>query len=177
MQPTVAAKDAIFIDETGCHPGMGPLRGWGPVGDRLLAPESAYSGGRRLSLVAAMDLHGIRRHAIIDGGVKGADFLRFIQAVLGPSLRPGKVVVMDNLRLHKNPAVLDYLGQRRCRVVFIPPYSPDTNPIELAFSKLKHLVRKAAATSLAALRSAFDRACEAITPRDARNYIRHAGYS
>ena len=117
-----------------------------------------------------------RRQAIIDGGVKGADFPGFIQAVLGPSLRPGKVV-MDNLRLHKNAAVLAYLGQRRCRVVFIPPYSPETNPIELAFSKLEHLVWKAAATSLAALRSAFDRACEPITPRHARNYIRHAGYS
>ncbi|MAQ18576.1 MAG: hypothetical protein CMN30_27735 [Sandaracinus sp.] len=155
---------------------MGPRRGWAPVGDRLLAPEAAYSGGRRLSLVAAMDIRGIRRHAIIEGGVKGPDFLHFIRSVLGPSLRPGKVVVMDNLRLHKNPAVLDFLRQRRCRVVFIPPYSPDTNPIELAFSKLKHLVRKAAARSLTALRLAFDEACDAITARDARNYIHHAGY-
>ena len=155
---------------------MGPLRGWAPIGERLLAPEAAYSGGRRLSLVAAMDIRGIRRHAIIEGGVKGPDFLHFIRSVLGPSLRPGKVVVMDNLRLHKSPTVLDFLHARRCRVVFIPPYSPDTNPIELAFSKLKHLVRKAAARSLTALRTAFDEACGAITATDAQNYIHHAGY-
>ena len=87
---------------------MSRARSWskGPVGDRLLAPVSPYAGGRRLSLVAAMDIHGIRRHAIIDGGVTGGDFLRFSQAVLGPSLRRGKVVVMDNLRLHENPVVL-----------------------------------------------------------------------
>lgn len=176
MQPAIDAKDAIFIDETGCHPGMGPLRGWAPVGDRLLGPESAYSSGCRLSLVAAMDVRGIRRHAIIDGGVKGADFLDFIRHVLGPSLRPGKVVVMDNLRLHKNPDVTRFLQARGCRVVFIPPYSPDTNPIELAFSKIKHIVRKAAARSILALRSAFDLACAAVTPRDARNYIHCAGY-
>jgi transposase len=176
VQPTIDAKDAIFIDETGCHPGMGPTRGWAPLGERLLGPESAYSGGRRLSLVAAMDVRGIRRHAIIDGGVKGADFLDFIHRVLGPSLRPGKVVVMDNLQLHKNPEVIQFLKARGCRVVFVPPYSPDTNPIELAFSKMKHLVRKAAARCRLSLRSAFDAACAAITPRDARNYINHAGY-
>ena len=155
---------------------MGPLRGWAPVGERLLAPEQAYSGGRRLSLVAAMDIRGIRRHAIVQGGVKGADFLDFLRRVLGPSLRPGKVLVMDNLRLHKSPDVLDFIRRRRCRVVFVPPYSPDTNPIELAFSKVKHLVRKAAARSLDALRQAFHAACASITPSDARNYIRHAGY-
>ena len=176
MQPTVDAKDAIFIDETGCHPGMGPRRGWSPKGERLLGPEEAYSGGRRLSLVAAMDVHGIRRHAIIEGGVKSLDFLEFVRSVLGPSLRPGKVVVMDNLRLHKNPEVIRFLRERRCRVVFVPPYSPDTNPIELAFSKIKHLVRKAAASSIRSLRSAFDAACASITGRDARNYINHAGY-
>lgn len=155
---------------------MGPPRGWAPLGERLLAPEAAYSGGRRLSLVAAMDVRGIRRHDIIDGGVKGPDFLNFVRHVLGPSLRPGKVVVMDNLRLHKNPEVLQFLEMRGCRVVFVPPYSPDTNPIELAFSKIKHIVRKAAATSIQSLRTAFDAACEAVTARDARAYIRHAGY-
>ncbi len=115
---------------------MGPLRGWAPVGERLIAPEEAYSGGRRLSLVAAMDVRGIRRHAIVRGGVKSPDFLGFVRRVLDPSLRPGKVVVLDNLRLNKNPAVIDFLRERRCRAVFIPPYSPDTNPIELAFSKV-----------------------------------------
>ena len=176
VQPTIDAKDAIFIDETGCHPGMGPRRGWAPKGERLLGPEEAYSGGRRLSLIAAMDIRGVRRHAIIDGGVKSLDFLEFVQRVLGPSLRPGKVVVMDNLGLHKNPEVLRFLQARRCRVVFVPPYSPDTNPIELAFSKIKHMVRKAAARSVSALRMAFGEACSAIAARDARNYIHHAGY-
>lgn len=176
IQPNVDAKDAIFIDETGCHPGMGPRRGWAPVGARLLAPEAAYSGGRRVSMIAALDVRGIRRHSFVDGGVKGADFLHFVQRVLGPSLRPGKVVVMDNLSLHKSPEVLSYLERRRCRVVFVPPYSPDTNPIEMAFSKIKHHVRKAVAQSTRALRDAFKSACATITPRDARNYIGHAGY-
>jgi len=64
----IDAKDAIFIDETGCHPGMGPRRGWAAIGERLFAPEAAYSGGRRISMIAAMDIHGIRRHALVDGG-------------------------------------------------------------------------------------------------------------
>jgi len=78
--------------------------------------------------------------------------------------------------LDESPEVLDYLQQRQCRVVFVPPYSPDTNPIEMAFSKIKHHVRKAFAQSTRALREAFDAACATIRPRDARNYIRHAGY-
>lgn len=176
VQPKIDAKDAIFIDETGCHPGMGPRRGWSRRGKRLFGPEEAYSRGKRLSLIAAMDIRGIRRHAIIEGGVKRHHFLDFVRRVLGPSLRPGKVVVMDNLRLHKNPEVIEFLTARGCRVVFVPPYSPDTNPIEMAFSKIKHLVRKAAARTMASLGSAFDDACAAITSRDARNYINHAGY-
>lgn len=176
MQPTVDAKDAIFVDETGCHPGMGPMRGWAPVGERLLGPEAAYSGGQRISMIAAMDVCGIRRHTCVDGGVKSHDFLHFVRKVLGPSLRPGKVVVMDNLRLHKNPDVLRFLQARRCRVVFVPPYSPDTNPIEMAFSKIKHHVRKAQVKTRRELRQALCDACATITPRDARNYINHAHY-
>jgi transposase len=155
---------------------MGPRRGWAPLGTRLLGAESAYSSGEHVSMIAAMDVRGIRRHALVDGGVKGADFLAFIRDVLGPSLRPGKVVVMDNLRLHKNPEVRSFLEQRRCRIVFVPPYSPDTNPIEMAFAKIKHLVRKAEAKTRASLRDAFDAACAAVTRRDARNYINHANY-
>ena len=102
-----------------------------PVGSRgcLLRRPSCLDDCR-------LDVHGNRRHSFVDRGVKGVNFLHFVREVLGPSLRPGKVVVMDNLRLHKSPEVLDYLQQRQCRVVFVPPYSPDTNPIEMAFSKI-----------------------------------------
>ena len=155
---------------------MGPRRGWASLGERLLGAESAYSSGEHVSMIAAMDLRGIRRHAFVDGGVKSADFLAFVRDVLGPSLRPGKVVVMDNLRQHKNPEVLRFLEARRCRVVFVPPYSPDTNPIEMAFAKIKHLVRKAQATTRAGLRTAFEAACAAVSGRDARNFIHHANY-
>jgi len=155
---------------------MGPRRGWAPVGARLFGAEAAYSGGRRVSMIAAMDVRGIRQHSFVEGGVKTKDFLDFVRRVLGPSLRPGKVVVMDNLSLHKNPEVLRYLERRRCRVVFVPPYSPDTNPIEMAFSKIKHHVRKAVALTMRAVRDALSNACATITPRDARNYINHAGY-
>jgi len=156
---------------------MGPLRGWAPIGKRLIGAEAAYSGGKRISMIAAMDARGIRRHWLVDGGVKARDFQYFIKRVLGPSLRPGKVIVMDNLRLHKSREVVDFIKARRCRCVFIPPYSPDMNAIELAFSKIKHHVRRAAASSMSALRAAFDAACNTITSRDARNYIRHAGYA
>ena len=83
---------------------------------------------------------------------------------------------MDNLRLHKNPDVIEFLRARGCRVVFVPPYSPDTNPIEMAFAKIKHHVRKAQAKTQSELRNAFRDACATITPRDARNYINHAYY-
>ena len=155
---------------------MGPTRGWAPVGERLLGPEAAYSGGRRVSMIAAMDVRGIRRHAVVDGGVKTHDFLHFVRHGLGPSLRPGKVVVMDNLPLHKNPEVLEFLRGRHGRVVFVPSDSPDTHPIEMAFAKITHHVRKAHAKTRSELREAFRLACASITSRDARNYINHAHY-
>lgn len=158
------------------HPGLVPRRGWCLAGQRLVAAEAAYSGGRHVSLIAALDHRGIRACQTVNGGVKKDDFFAFITKLLGPTLRPGKVIVMDNIAMHHQKAVAHFLERRGCRIVFLPPYSPRLNPIEHLFSKIKHLVRYARATCVTSLKNAFLLACRAVSPSEARHAINHAGF-
>lgn len=124
-------------------------------------------------MIAAMDVHGIRRHALVDGGVKGHDFLHFFSDRLFAQERSSSWTTSGCTRTRRSSAS----SVAGVAVSSSPPYSPDTNAIELAFSKIKHHVRKAAATTMTTLRDAFHAACDRITRRDARNYMLHAGYS
>lgn len=121
---------------------MAPLRGWAPRGQRL--PGKAPHGHwRTLTFIAALRLDRIDAPCVFDGPINGESFLAYVEQVLVPTLAPGDIVVLDNLGSHKGKRVRDAVRSAGARLFFLPPYSPDLNPIEQVFAKLKHLLRKA----------------------------------
>ena len=182
----------VFVDETWAKPNMAPLRGRAPVGERLVAavPHGHWKTttlvaktttlvAKTTTLVAALDHRGVRCSMALDGAVNRDAFEAFVERVLAPALSPGDVVVMDNLSSHKGPrararALVESAG---ARVLLLPPYSPDLNPIELAFAKLKQLMRSAGHRTMAALWSDVQRMLDQVTASDAANFIRHCGYT
>jgi transposase len=129
------------------------------------------------TLVAALDRRGMRCSMTLDGAVNRAAFEAFVRQVLVPTLSPGDVVVMDNLSSHKGPRVRELVGAAGAAVLYLPPYSPDLNPIEPAFAKLKQVLRSAGHRTVDALWADVQRMLDQITPTDAANFIRHCGYT
>ncbi|MEM7808890.1 MAG: IS630 family transposase, partial [Planctomycetota bacterium] len=182
-QRTIDPSRLVFIDETGLRTDMTRLRGRAPIGERLpgAVPCSRW---RTSTLVAALDIHGVRCSMAMEGAMNAEAFELFIEQVLTPTLVPGRVVVLDNLASHRGRRVKQLIRQAGCRLVFLPdaglalhlPYGYDLNPIELAFSKLKQLVRGAAARTVEALWQAAGRVANAITPTDAASYFTACGY-
>ena len=127
-------------------------------------------------MIAALRLEGITAPAVFDGPIDNVSFLAYIEQVLVPTLRPGDVVVLDNLAVHKQPAVRSAISVVGATVRFLPPYSPDFNPIELAFAKLKAFLRAARPRSFDQVISLMAIALELFTPLECANYIRHCGY-
>lgn len=166
----------VFIDETWARTNMTRLRGRCPSGERLVA-KVPHGHWRTTTLVAALDRRGVRCAATLDGPVNRDAFEAFVEQVLVPSLSPGDVVVMDNLSSHKGPRVRAAIEAAGATLAFLPPYSPDLNPIELAFAKLKQLIRSAAHRTADALWGDVQRMLDRITPDDAANFIRHCGYT
>ena len=166
----------VFIDETWARTNMTRLRGRCPAGERLVAAVP-HGHWRTTTLVAALDHRGVRCAATLDGPVNRDAFEAFVEQVLAPSLAAGDVVVMDNLSSHKGPRVRERIEAAGATLVFLPPYSPDLNPIELAFAKLKQLIRSAAHRTADALWGDVQRMLDLITPDDAANFIRHCGYT
>jgi transposase len=154
---------------------MARLRGRAPRGERL---RSAIPHGhwRTTTFVAGLRLSGLDAPMLIDGPINGESFLAYVRQVLAPTLRPGDTVIMDNLGSHKGAAVREAIETAGAQLRFLPPYSPDFNPIENAFSKLKALLRKAAARTRDALWAAVAEALDAFTPNECRNYFTAAGY-
>ena len=166
----------VFIDETWAKTNMTRTRGRCPSGERLVA-AIPHGHWRTTTLVAALGRRGMRCSMTLDGPVNRDAFEAFVDQVLAPSLAAGDVVVMDNLSSHKGPRVRDLIAAAGATLVYLPPYSPDLNPIEMAFSKLKQLMRSAAHRTVDALRSDVQRMLDRITPDDAANFIRHCGYT
>jgi transposase len=166
----------VFIDETWAKTNMTRLRGRAPVGERLVAavPHGHWT---TTTLIAALDHRGMRCATTVDGAVNRDVFVAFVAQVLAPTLSPGDVVVMDNLSSHKGTAVRELIEGRGAALLFLPPYSPDLNPIELAFAKLKQLMRSAGHRTMAALWSDVQRMLDAVTPGDAAGFLRHCGYT
>ncbi len=155
---------------------MAPLRGWAPVGARL--PGSApFRSARTLTFVAALRHDGVTAPWVLDGPINGASFLVYVEHVLAPTLAPGDIVVMDNLGSHKGRAVRAAIRRAGAHLLFLPPYSPDLNPIEQVFAKLKHLLRKAEQRSADAVTACIGILLDAFTPQECANYIANAGYA
>ena len=166
----------VFIDETGVSTNMVRRYGWGPKGDRLV-DAAPYGHWRATTFVAGLRRAGLTAPLVLDGPMTGTAFRAYIEQFLAPTLSPGDVVVMDNLAAHKVAGVREAIAAVGASILYLPPYSPDLNPIELAFSKLKRLLRSAAERTVGALWSAIGRLIQQFTPHECANYLRHTGYS
>lgn len=155
---------------------MTRLRGRAPKGERLVA-KAPHGHWQTTTLIAALGVEGIRCSTVVDGAVNGDIFEAFVEQVLVPELRPGDLVVMDNLSSHKRARTRRLIERAGAELVFLPPYSPDYNPIEMVFSKVKQLLRSLACRTRRALWEAMQSVLEQITPSDAQNCFRHCGYT
>jgi transposase len=155
---------------------MTRLRGRAPRGQRLL-DKTPHGHWKTTTLIAALGIHGVRCSTVVDGAVNGDVFEAFVEQVLIPDLRPGDVVIMDNLSSHRRPRVRELIEHAAARLVFLPAYSPDLNPIEMIFAKAKQLLRSMACRSRDALWSAMQSVLDHVTPSDAANCFKHCGYT
>ena len=165
----------VFIDETWVKTNMAPLRGWAPVGQRLHA-KVPYGHWRTMTFLAALRCDRIDAPCVLDQPVNAQSFTDYIEQCLVPTLSPGDVVIMDNLSSHKKPAIRNAIRAVGARLLFLPPYSPDLNPIEQVFAKLKHLMRKAAERSHEATWRRVGTILDAFSPAECRNYLVNSGY-
>jgi transposase len=166
----------IFIDETWAKTNMTRLRGWAPRGRKLLAkvPQGRW---QTLTFVAALRHDRIDAPCVIDGPINGESFLAYIEQVLVPTLKPGDIVIIDNLGSHKGKTVRRAIRAAGAKLFFLPPYSPDLNPIEQVFAKLKTLLRKAAERTVEATWKRIGTLLLAFNPQECANYFRNAGYA
>jgi len=175
-QGRIDPRRLVFIDETWMKTNMAPLRGWAPKGVRL--PGGAPFGHWNTStFIAALRHDRIDAPWVFDGPVNGDIFRTYVEKVLAPTLSPGDVVVMDNLGSHKSIAVRRAIRDAGAHLLFLPPYSPDLNPIEQAFAKLKHWLRQAAPRSRQTLWQTVGDILEKVTRQGCSNYLINAGYA
>ena len=165
----------VFVDEMGSHTSLCPLYAWSPRGERARA-KAPRNWGKNVTLLASITSEGTGPCLAVEGSATRGVFEAYLERVLAPSLRPGQVVVVDNLSSHKGGRVKEIVEGRGCEVLYLPPYSPDLNPIEQAFSKVKGLLRRAEARTREALVGAMGWALDAVSARDARGLFGHCGY-
>ncbi len=166
----------MFIDETWTKTNMAPLRGWCLRGRRL-ADHVPHGRWRTLTFIAALRHDRLTAPCLFDGPINGESFLAYVTQFLVPTLKSGDIVVMDNLGSHKSKAVRDAIRSVGARRLFLPAYSPDLNPIEQVFSKLKTLLRKARARTCEAVAEAIGRLLTNFPEHECKNYLRNAGYA
>jgi transposase len=172
---TVDPERLVFVDECGTHTSLAPLHGYAPKGERLrLAVPRGR--GKNTTVLSSMTLSGMGPTLAVEGATTVRVFETYVEKVLAPSLSAGQIVVMDKLGAHRPKRIAELIEQRGCELRYLPSYSPDYNPIEEAFAKIKHLLREAAARSKAALVEAIGAALSAVTASDARSFFEHAGY-
>jgi transposase len=165
----------VFVDEMGTNTSLSPLYGWSKKGERAHC-SVPRNRGKNTTVLASMSVEGMGPSLAVEGATTARVFETYIERVLVPSLSRGQVVVMDNLSAHKGERVRELIEGRGCELLYLPPYSPDLNPIEEAFSKLKCLIRKAEARSREALLEAIGMAISALSAQDARGFFEHCGY-
>ena len=165
----------VFVDEMGANVSLSPLYAWSRRGERAHA-KAPRNWGKNVTLLASITREGLGPCLAVEGSTTREVFEAYLERVLAPSLRPGQVVVLDNLSAHKGGRVKELVEVAGCEIVYLPPYSPDLNPIEQAFSKVKGLLRRAEARTRGALVEAMGRALDAVSARDARGFFGHCGY-
>lgn len=166
----------VFIDETWAKTNMTRLRGWAPRGRRLLA-KAPLGHWRTLTFLAALRCDRIDAPCVIDGPINGESFRAYVEQFLVPILKPGDIVIIDNLGSHKGKAIRHAIRAAGARLLFLPPYSPDLNPIEQVFAKLKTLLRKAAERTIEATWRRIGALLRDFSPQECANYFRNAGYA
>ena len=166
----------MFIDETWTKTNMEPLRGWAPRGHRLDA-RIPHGHWKTLTFVAALRCDRIDAPCVFDGPINADSFLAYVTHVLVPTLKPRDVVVLDNLSSHKGDAVRKAVRAVGARLLFLPPYSPDLNPIEQVFAKLKHLMRKAAERTVEATWKRSGKLLECFQSDECGRYLVNSGYA
>jgi transposase len=172
----VEPERLIFIDECGTHTSLARIHGYAPRGERLYLPVPR-ARGKNATLLSSMSLEGMGPSLSVEGATTARVFEAYVEKVLVPSLRKGQIVVMDNLSAHRPKRIRELIEQQGCELLYLPSYSPDYNPIEEAFAKIKNLLlRKAAARTKEALVEAIGAALSAVTASDVRGFFEHAGY-
>ena len=175
MQRQLDPRRLVFIDETWIKTDMAPLRGWGPKGKRLsgYVPQGHW---RTLTFLAALRCDRMTVPCVFDGPINGECFRAYVDQHLVPTLKPGDIVIMDNLGSHKGKAVRAAIRSVDARLWFLPPYSPDLNPIEQSFAKIKHWMRMAQKRTVEQTWRQVGRLVPTITANECANYFKNAGY-
>ena len=166
----------VFLDETWTKTNMAPLRGWAPLGQRLL-DKAPCGHWNTMTFIAALRHDRIDAPWLLDGPINQDRFLVYVQKVLVPTLKPNDLVIADNLSSHKGPAVRKAIRDAGAKLILLPKYSPDLNPIEQLFAKLKHLLRKAAARTQEAVCAKIGKLLGTYTPQECANYFQNSGYA
>jgi transposase len=166
----------VFIDETWTKTNMAPLRGWAPCGQRLPG-KTPHGHWKTMTFLAALRHDRVTAPWLIDGPIDGQSFLQYVEEVLVPTLKPGDIVIIDNLGSHKSKAVRHAIRAAGAKLFFLPKYSPDLNPIEKFFAKLKHWLRKAARRTVDAVYDAVAEILPLTSPDECSNYFAQAGYA
>ena len=175
-QARIDPRRLVFIDETWAKTNMTRTHGWHRRGAPLNA-KTPHGHWRTMTFLAALRHDGIAAPCVIDGPINGESFTAYVEQALVPTLKPGDIVVMDNLGSHKGLAIRRAIRAAGARLFFLPPYSPDLTPIEQVFAKLKTLLRKADERTIDGLCHSIGRIIQAFTPAECANYLQNSGYA
>lgn len=170
-----ALEKLVFIDETSTNTKLTKRTGWARVGERLI-DYTPYGHWKSQTFIAALRCHGLTAPCVLDHPMNRISFEHYVEHFLAPTLSKGDVVILDNLSSHKSDKAKNILKEIGAWFLFLPPYSPDLNPIEMAFSKLKAHLRKAAARNYHEVCQSIGQICEMFTPQECRNYFKACGY-
>lgn len=170
-----ALSRLVFIDETSTNTKLTKRTGWAPKGQRYRA-HAPFGAWKTQTFIAGLRCHSLTAPWIVNAPMNRQIFEIYVETQLAPTLSPGDVVILDNVAFHKSKKAEQLITARRAWLLFLPPYSPDLNPIELAYSKLKTLLRKHAARNFEAICEALGDICELYTPTECRNFFKAAGY-
>ena len=171
----VEVEQLVFVDEMGTNISLSPLYAWAPRGARALC-SVPRNRGSNTTVLSSMTVEGMGPSLSVEGATTSVVFEAYVEQVLAPSLRRGQVVVLDNLSAHKGERVRELIEGRGCELIYLPSYSPDFNPIEEVFAKIKGLLRKSEARTREALLEAIGAAISAVTAKDACGFFEYCGY-